>query len=104
MRRFIAGASDTYGTFAVVIALLSWFHLVSRLVLLSAELNVVLAHGLARAACSPEGRRPMPTGGQPSSTSNESTRDPQPRLRRRRRGCRWRSTTTRRRSRATVSS
>ena len=29
MRRFIAGASDTYGTFAIVIALLSWFFLVS---------------------------------------------------------------------------
>ena len=47
VRRFIAGASDTYGTFAVVIALLSWFHLVSRIVLLSAELNVVLAHDLS---------------------------------------------------------
>ena len=43
VRRFIAGASDTYGTFAVVIALLSWFHLVSRVVLMSAELNAVLA-------------------------------------------------------------
>ncbi len=43
VRRFIAGASDTYGTFAVVIALLSWFHLVSRVVLLSAQLNAVLA-------------------------------------------------------------
>jgi membrane protein len=40
--RYIAGASDTYGTFAVVIALLSWFHLVSRVVLLAAELNDVL--------------------------------------------------------------
>lgn len=47
VRRFIAGASDTYGTFAVVIALLSWFHLVSRLVLLAAELNEVLVHGLS---------------------------------------------------------
>jgi len=47
VRRFIAGASDTYGTFAVVIALLSWFHLVSRLVLLSAQLNVVIAHDLS---------------------------------------------------------
>ena len=40
--RYIAGASDTYGTFAVVIALLSWFFLVSRVVLLGAELNAVL--------------------------------------------------------------
>lgn len=41
VRRFIVGASDTYGTFAAVIALLSWFHLVSRLLLLSAQLNQV---------------------------------------------------------------
>jgi membrane protein len=44
--RYIAGASDTYGTFAVVIALLSWFFLVSRVVLLSAEFNAVLHHRL----------------------------------------------------------
>jgi membrane protein len=44
--RYISGASDTYGTFAVVIALLSWFYLVSRVVLLGAELNAVLAHRL----------------------------------------------------------
>ena len=43
VRRFIKGASDTYGAFAVVIALLSWFHLVSRIVLLSAQANSVLA-------------------------------------------------------------
>ena len=43
VRRFIAGASDTYGTFAIVIALLSWFFLVSRVLLLAAELNYVLA-------------------------------------------------------------
>jgi len=46
VERYIAGASDTYGTFAVVIALLSWFHLVSRIVLLAAEANEVRAHGL----------------------------------------------------------
>jgi uncharacterized BrkB/YihY/UPF0761 family membrane protein len=44
--RYINGASDTYGTFAIVIALLSWFYLMSRVVLLSAELNAVLAHRL----------------------------------------------------------
>lgn len=44
--RHITGASDTYGTFAIVIALLSWFYLVSRVVLLSAELNAVLVHRL----------------------------------------------------------
>ncbi len=35
-------ASDVYGTFAVVIGLLSWFWLGSNLLLLSAEVNVVL--------------------------------------------------------------
>lgn len=44
--RYIAGASDTYGTFAIVIALLSWFYLVSRVVVLGAELNAVLLHRL----------------------------------------------------------
>lgn len=44
--RYINGASDTYGTFAVVIALLSWFFLVSRVVVLCAELNAVLTHRL----------------------------------------------------------
>ena len=47
VRRFIVGASDTYGTFAVVIALLSWFHLVSRILLLGAQLNEVLADDLS---------------------------------------------------------
>jgi uncharacterized BrkB/YihY/UPF0761 family membrane protein len=46
VRHYIAGASDTYGTFAVVIALLSWFFLVSRVVLLGAELDAVLVHRL----------------------------------------------------------
>jgi YihY family inner membrane protein len=46
VRRYIAGASDTYGTFAVVIALLSWFFLVSRVVLLGAELDAVLLNRL----------------------------------------------------------
>lgn len=47
VQRYIKGASDTYGTFAIVIALLSWFYLVSRVVLLGAELNAVLRHGLS---------------------------------------------------------
>lgn len=42
--RYIKGASDTYGTFAIVIALLSWFFLLSRVTLYGAELNAVLAH------------------------------------------------------------
>lgn len=45
VQRYLKGASDTYGTFAVVIALLSWFYLISRVILLGHELNAVLAHG-----------------------------------------------------------
>jgi membrane protein len=40
--RAVDRASDTYGAFAVVIGLLSWFLLGSNLLILSAELNVVL--------------------------------------------------------------
>ena len=39
--RTIADASATYGTFAIVIGLLSWFWLGSQLLLLAAEVNVV---------------------------------------------------------------
>ena len=38
----IKGASATYGTFAIVIGLLSWFWLGSQLLLVAAEVNVVL--------------------------------------------------------------
>lgn len=47
VRRYIQGASDTYGTFAIVIALLSWFYLLSRVILMCAELNTVLADRLS---------------------------------------------------------
>jgi membrane protein len=40
--RTVTGASDTYGTFALVIGLLSWFWLGSHLLLIAAEVNVVL--------------------------------------------------------------
>jgi membrane protein len=40
--RTVTGASDTYGTFALVIGLMSWFWLGSHVLLLAAELNVVL--------------------------------------------------------------
>jgi membrane protein len=42
----IAGASDTYGTFALVIGLLSWFLLAAYVLLIAAEINVVLARRL----------------------------------------------------------
>jgi membrane protein len=44
--RTVNGASDTYGTFALVIGLLSWFWLGSHLVLVAAEVNVVLRRRL----------------------------------------------------------
>ena len=40
--RTVTGASDTYGTFALVIGLLTWFWLGSHLLLLAGEVNVVL--------------------------------------------------------------
>lgn len=42
----VSRASQTYGTFAVVIGLLWWLYLLAQVVLLSAELNVVLAKRL----------------------------------------------------------
>ncbi|HUP74002.1 MAG TPA: YihY/virulence factor BrkB family protein [Acidimicrobiales bacterium] len=42
----IAGAEDTYGTFAVVIGLLGWLYLLAQLILFAAEINVVHAHRL----------------------------------------------------------
>ena len=39
----IANASDTYGVFATVIALLSWLSLAAQLILIAAEVNAVAA-------------------------------------------------------------
>lgn len=44
--RYVANASDTYGTFALVIGLLTWFHVVSQATLLAAEINVVRSRRL----------------------------------------------------------
>ena len=46
VERAVASASQTYGTFALVIGLLSWFWLGAHLLLVSAEVNVVRHHGL----------------------------------------------------------
>lgn len=62
VQRYIKGASDTYGTFAIVIALLSWFFLLSRVVLYGAELNAVLAHGVSPRTMVPDDGTP-PTEG-----------------------------------------
>ena len=42
VERTVTRASETYGTFALVIGLLSWFWLLAHLLLLAAEVNVVL--------------------------------------------------------------
>lgn len=42
----VSGSSGTYGTFAVVIGLLSYFFLLAQVTLYAAELNVVLTHRL----------------------------------------------------------
>ncbi|MCB1013896.1 MAG: YihY/virulence factor BrkB family protein [Acidimicrobiales bacterium] len=44
--RTLSDASDTYGFFAIVIALLSWMYLGAQLTLLAVEINVVHAHHL----------------------------------------------------------
>jgi YihY family inner membrane protein len=46
VQRTITRGTDTYGTFALVIGLLSWFWLLAHLVLAAAELNVVLRRRL----------------------------------------------------------
>jgi membrane protein len=46
VERTVTRASDTYGTFALVIGLLSWFWLLSHLLLVAAEVNVVRARRL----------------------------------------------------------
>lgn len=46
LNRVVAGAGDTYGTFAVVIGLLTWFYLLGQVSLLAAEVNVVAGRRL----------------------------------------------------------
>jgi YihY family inner membrane protein len=46
VERTISGAQDTYGTFAVVIGLLSWLYLLGQLTVFAAEINVVATRHL----------------------------------------------------------
>lgn len=46
VRHVIKGASQTYGTFAIVIGLLAWLYLGARIVVYGAEINVVLTRRL----------------------------------------------------------
>jgi len=60
--RVVAGASDVYGTFAVVFGLLVWIALLARVTMLASEINVVRARqfwprSLAGTASTPGDRR-----------------------------------------------
>ena len=46
LRRVINNAEDTYGTFAIVIGLLTWLYLQAQVTMLGAEVNVVAARHL----------------------------------------------------------
>lgn len=46
VRNSVQGASDTYGTFAIVIGLLTWLYLLAQVFVLAAEINVVKARQL----------------------------------------------------------
>jgi uncharacterized BrkB/YihY/UPF0761 family membrane protein len=46
VKHVISHASNTYGTFATVIGLLVWLHLIAQLTLYAGELNVVVVRRL----------------------------------------------------------
>ena len=73
VERTVTRASETYGTFALVIGLLSWFWLFSHLLLLAAEVNVVLP-GACGPARSPASWKP-PTGPRSSATAEAMRQD-----------------------------
>jgi uncharacterized BrkB/YihY/UPF0761 family membrane protein len=64
-------ASATYGTFALVIGLLSWLYLASTVTLLAAELNVVRSRRLW-----PRSLAPPPLGGAGDGEGNEAGERP----------------------------
>ena len=95
--RQLGRASATYGTFALVIGLLSWLYLASVVTLLAAELNVVrtsAAGPAARPCCSSAGPTSGPSRAWPgreercltSGSRSASAGDVPPRRRGRRRG------------------
>ena len=56
--RHIRGASNTYGTFALVIGLLTWLYLGAQLTVIAAEVNVVQCRGLWPRSLLPPPTRP----------------------------------------------
>jgi membrane protein len=46
VKHTVSHASNTYGTFATVIGLLVWLHLIAQMTLYAAEINVVVMRGL----------------------------------------------------------
>ena len=63
VKHVVSHASNTYGTFATVIGLLVWLHLIAQLTLYSAELNVVVMRRLYPRSLlgPPEGRADQET-------------------------------------------
>jgi YihY family inner membrane protein len=58
----LANATNVYGTFALVIGLLSWIYLAAHITLLAAEANVVAAHRLWPRSFSVGGEAPSTRG------------------------------------------
>jgi YihY family inner membrane protein len=56
--RYVRGASETYGTFAVVVGLLSWLYVGAQLSVLAAEVNVVRCRRLWPRSLLPPPTRP----------------------------------------------
>jgi membrane protein len=46
VKHVVSHASNTYGTFATVIGLLVWLHLIAQLTMYAAEINVVVVRKL----------------------------------------------------------
>ena len=75
----VTRASDTYGAFALVIGLLSWFFLLAQLLLLAAELNVVLRRRLWPRSLDRSARARRPRGaakGRRGGTQGRAPGDP----------------------------
>jgi uncharacterized BrkB/YihY/UPF0761 family membrane protein len=69
----LQGASDTYGTFAIVIGLLAWIYLGAQVTLVAAEMNVVRKRRLwPRAIVQPPS--PKPTNGPSGATRARSAK------------------------------
>jgi YihY family inner membrane protein len=72
--RHIRGASDAYGTFAVVIGLLTWLYLGAQLTVIAAEVNVVRCRRLWPRSLLPPPTRPEDEEARSLQVSQEGVR------------------------------